>query len=71
MASIDHGALVIKGSNFYANKDEEHDTLFFRSTFAAAPFDKIHEGIRRFGDAVRSSFKLQEGKTNGKPAIDL
>ncbi|KAH7129259.1 pyridoxal phosphate-dependent transferase [Dactylonectria macrodidyma] len=58
MSSIDHRALVIKGSFFYANKDEKHDTLFFRTTFAAAPSDKIHEAIRRFGDAVRSSFGL-------------
>ncbi|KAL2674014.1 hypothetical protein Neosp_012460 [[Neocosmospora] mangrovei] len=60
MASIEHRALVIKGSFFYANKAEEHDTLFFRTTYAAAPSDKIHEAIRRFGDAVRESFGLEQ-----------
>ncbi|KAG5809355.1 hypothetical protein H9Q74_008172 [Fusarium xylarioides] len=58
MSSIEHRALVIKGSFFYANKAEEHDTLFFRATYAAAPAEKIHDGIRRFGDAVRASFGL-------------
>ncbi|KAG4277095.1 aromatic amino acid aminotransferase I [Fusarium proliferatum] len=58
MSSIKYRALVIKGSFFYANKAEEHDTLFFRATYAAAPADKIHEGIRRFGDAVRANFGL-------------
>jgi len=38
--------------------DVEHDTLFFRATYAAAPFEKIQEAIRRFGDAVRVSFGL-------------
>ncbi|CAI6038343.1 unnamed protein product [Clonostachys chloroleuca] len=60
MASIDQGALVIKGSQFYANKEENHDTLYFRSTYASAPPDKINEAIRRFGTAVRSVFKLKE-----------
>ncbi|RMJ20272.1 hypothetical protein CDV36_000028 [Fusarium kuroshium] len=59
MASIEHRALVIKGSFFYANKAEEHDTLFFRTMYAAAPSDKIHEAIRRFGDAVREIFRLE------------
>ncbi|GAB7354110.1 hypothetical protein MBLNU459_g4675t1 [Dothideomycetes sp. NU459] len=57
-ASIAHGALVMKGSWFYADKAAKHDTLFFRSTYAAAPFDKINEAIRRFGEAVREQFKL-------------
>ncbi|KAH7254912.1 Aromatic/aminoadipate aminotransferase 1 [Fusarium solani] len=60
MTSIEHRALVIKGSFFYANKAEEHDALFFRTTYAAAPSDKIHEAIRRFGDAVRESFGLEQ-----------
>jgi aromatic amino acid aminotransferase I len=63
MASIEQGALVMRGSWFYAQNDVEHDTLFFRATYAAAPFEKIDEAIRRFGDAVRVSFGLpvQEG----------
>jgi aromatic amino acid aminotransferase I / 2-aminoadipate transaminase len=58
MATIDHGALVMRGSWFYAEKDVEHDTLFFRATYAAAPFEKIQEAIKRFGEAVREIFGL-------------
>jgi aromatic amino acid aminotransferase I len=58
LASIEQGALVMRGSWFYAQNDVEHDTLFFRATYAAAPFEKIQEAIRRFGDAVRVSFGL-------------
>ncbi|KAF2132724.1 aromatic amino acid aminotransferase 1 [Dothidotthia symphoricarpi CBS 119687] len=55
---IDHGALVMRGSWFYADADEEHHTLFFRATYAAAPAEKIEEGIRRLGEAVREEFGL-------------
>lgn len=48
----------MKGTWFYADEEAEHDTLFFRTTYAAAPFDKIDEAIRRMGDAVRKEFKL-------------
>lgn len=65
MASINHGALVMRGSWFYANTDDTHDTLFFRATYAAAPFEKIQEAIRRFGEAVRESFGLTEDVSNG------
>jgi aromatic amino acid aminotransferase I len=63
MKVIAHGALVMRGSWFYANADEAHDTLFFRATYAAAPAEKIEEGIRRLGEAVRDEFKL--GKLEG------
>jgi aromatic amino acid aminotransferase I / 2-aminoadipate transaminase len=59
MSAIAHGALVMRGSWFYADKDAAHDTLFFRATYAAAPADRIHEAIRRFGQAVRQSFGLR------------
>lgn len=59
---IDHGALVMRGSWFYANNEEEHDTLFFRATYAAAPAEKIDEGIRRLGEAVREEFGLGKYK---------
>lgn len=65
MASINHGALVMRGSWFYANAEDNHDTLFFRATYAAAPFEKIQEAIRRFGEAVRESFGLVENGSNG------
>lgn len=61
LTAIDMGALVIRGSWFYADPEEEHDTCFFRTTYAAAPEDKISEGIKRFGDAVRKEFGLKEG----------
>ena len=60
MRVIDHGTLVMRGSWFYADADEEHDTLFFRATYAMAPSDKIDEGIRRLGEAVREEFELGE-----------
>ncbi|KAF2099648.1 PLP-dependent transferase [Rhizodiscina lignyota] len=74
MASIEHGSLVMRGSWFYAENDIEHDTMFFRATYAAAPSDKIVEAIKRFGDAVRESFGLPaieyEVAENGNHAID-
>ena len=39
-----------------AEQGLENDKLFFRATYAAAPFDQIKEAIKRFGDAVRDSF---------------
>ncbi|PNS21837.1 Aromatic amino acid aminotransferase [Sphaceloma murrayae] len=64
--SIEKGALVMKGSFFYADDDEPHDTMFFRATYAAAPFDKIVEAVRRFGEAVREEFGLaREENGNG------
>jgi len=59
MASIEKGALVMRGSWFYAEKDVEHGSMFFRATYAAAPFDKIREAVRRFGEALRESFGLE------------
>ncbi|TKA78114.1 hypothetical protein B0A49_01798 [Cryomyces minteri] len=62
MASIRHGALVMRGSWFYADNTVKHDTMFFRATYAAAPEDKIQEAIRRFGDAIRESFGLEQAR---------
>ena len=58
MRAIEHGALVMRGSWFYADPDAELDSMFFRATYAAAPADKITEAIHRFGMAVRESFGL-------------
>ncbi|KAH9873458.1 hypothetical protein IAQ61_004081, partial [Plenodomus lingam] len=69
MRVIQHGTLVMRGSWFYANSEEEHDTLFFRATYAAAPGEKIEEGIRRLGEAVREEFglgKYVRGVSNGQ-----
>ena len=68
MGNIEHGALLMKGSWFYANKEEEHDTLFFRATYAAAREDMIFEAVRRFGESVRKSFGLNTNETNGTKA---
>jgi len=58
LKSIEMGALVIRGSWFVAEADGPQEKMFFRTTFAAAPFDKIREAIRRFGEAVREEFDL-------------
>ncbi|KAF1959218.1 PLP-dependent transferase [Byssothecium circinans] len=61
MQNIEQGALLMRGSWFYANADDRHDTLFFRATYAAAPAEKIEEGIRRFGESIRREFGLERG----------
>jgi len=50
----------MKGTWFYADERAEHDptTINFRTTYAAAPSDKIDEAIRRLGEAVRQEFGL-------------
>lgn len=57
---IDHGALVMRGSWFYADPEDTHERLFFRATYAAAEEGRIEEGIRRLGMAVREEFGLKE-----------
>jgi aromatic amino acid aminotransferase I len=70
MKSIEKGALVMRGSWFYAEQDVSHETLFFRATYAAAPADRIEEAIRRFGDAVRESFGIGSDKeVNGHGGV--
>jgi len=68
---IRHGALVMRGSWFYAEPEgASHDALYFRATFAAAPGEMIEEGIRRLGEALREEFGLvgngEEGKREGE-----
>ncbi|PSN69683.1 aromatic amino acid aminotransferase 1 [Corynespora cassiicola Philippines] len=60
MRVIEHGALVMRGSWFLAEPGEGlgGERLFFRATYAAAPAQKIEEGIRRLGEAVREEFGL-------------
>ena len=38
---------------------QEKREMFFRATFAAAAGDKVAEGIRRFGEALRGEFGLE------------
>ncbi|KAF2084019.1 PLP-dependent transferase [Saccharata proteae CBS 121410] len=66
LKSVDHGALVMRGSWFYANAEEGgHESMFFRATYAAAPSGRIEEAIRRFGEAVRESFGREPRAENG------
>jgi aromatic amino acid aminotransferase I / 2-aminoadipate transaminase len=72
LASIDHGALVTRGSWFFASTNAEQSRMFFRATFAAAPSDQIDAAIKRFGDAIREVFGLEKatnGVVNGHTAI--
>ena len=61
LKSIEHGALVMRGSWFTAQHDREPETMYFRATFAAAPFEQIDEAIRRFGVALRDEFGIAGG----------
>ncbi|KAH8732841.1 pyridoxal phosphate-dependent transferase [Phaeosphaeriaceae sp. PMI808] len=66
--NIDHGTICMRGSWFYADVEESHDTLFFRATYAATPADKMEEGIRRLGESMREEFNLgkyAKGAANG------
>lgn len=65
LANIDHGALAMRGSWFVGERDKELDTMFFRTTYAAAPSDKITEAIRRLGESMRDSFGLKKPEVNG------
>ena len=58
LESINQGALVARGSWFYASADRPHDDIFCRITFAAAAMDKIGEAVMRFGEALRTSFRI-------------
>jgi aromatic amino acid aminotransferase I / 2-aminoadipate transaminase len=50
--------LVARGSWFVAEPDKPPKDLFFRATFASASADKMNEAIRRFGEAVRASYRM-------------
>ncbi|WYZ43217.1 hypothetical protein EsH8_VI_000916 [Colletotrichum jinshuiense] len=58
LESIAQGALVARGSWFDANADLPCMGIFYRTTFAAAPLDKIEEAVKRFGQALRKSFQV-------------
>lgn len=65
---IRHKTLLMKGSWFCAERDANRETMFFRATYAAAQFDQIDEAIKRFGNAIRETFKrpaYSNGLTNG------
>lgn len=55
---IDKGVLVARGSWFTAEHDKPPKGLFFRATFATASAENMNEAIRRFGEAVRASYRM-------------
>ncbi len=55
---IQKGVLVARGSWFRAEHDKPPTGLFFRTTFAAATPKDMTEAIRRFGGAIRESYRL-------------
>ncbi|KAL2412784.1 Aromatic amino acid aminotransferase C56E4.03 [Exophiala dermatitidis] len=63
LAAVQENVLVARGSWFRAQRGSDTE-LFFRTTFAAAPAEKIIDAIRRFGEAIRKEFGLEE-KQNG------
>ena len=65
-AAIAKGVLCSLGSWFRAQKGTDTE-IFFRTTFAAAPADKVDEAISRFGEALREEFEVEtrKGMRNG------
>ena len=58
---IEKGVLVARGSWFRTEPNGPHadkNTIFFRATFASATAVNIDEAIRRFGAAVKKSFRM-------------
>ncbi|KAI4139924.1 MAG: hypothetical protein L6R39_006047 [Caloplaca ligustica] len=58
-AGVDRGVLSAKGSWSRAEADAGEE-MFFRTTFAAAGAEDVTEAIRRFGEALRAEFGLDE-----------
>lgn len=59
--AISKGVLCTLGSWFRAEKGTDTD-IFLRTTFAAAPADRVGEAIRRLGEALREEFGIEEGE---------
>ncbi|GIZ36593.1 hypothetical protein CKM354_000006300 [Cercospora kikuchii] len=57
-AVLRHKTHLLQGSWFRPDRRQKLTGVYFRATFAAAPFDRIDEGIRRLGAAVREVFQL-------------
>ena len=64
LAAIDGGTLTSKGSWFRSETGNPGNDMFFRTTFAAAPNEKVTEAVRRLGDTLRTVFGLKP-ITNG------
>ncbi|KAI9727906.1 MAG: Aromatic/aminoadipate aminotransferase 1 [Chrysothrix sp. TS-e1954] len=63
LKAIEDGSLLIKGSWFRADQGTvelgDKEQMFFRTTYAAAPAEKIREAIKRFGNSLREEFGLK------------
>lgn len=64
LAVVEESVLIAKGSWFRAQRGSDTE-LFFRTTFAAAPAEKIVEAIRKVGVAIRKEFALEQKEPNG------
>ncbi|KIY03362.1 uncharacterized protein Z520_00053 [Fonsecaea multimorphosa CBS 102226] len=69
LAAADQNVLIAKGSWFRAQRGTDTQ-LFCRTTFAAAPADKIVEAIGRFGNALRKEFGLDVGDSEGDKQLN-
>lgn len=56
-ASVINGATTT--TTITSHHADEPLTMFFRTTFAAVDEPKVMEAIRRFGDALRTVFRLE------------
>ncbi len=59
LAATEQSVLIARGSWFRAQRGSDTE-LFFRTTFAAAPAEKIVEAIKRVGEAVRVEFGMRQ-----------
>lgn len=59
LAGVEQGVLLARGSWFRAQKGSDQ-ALFLRTTFAAASAEKIEEGVKRMGIALRHEFGLEQ-----------
>lgn len=57
---IQKGVLVGRGSWFRAEHDKVPTEMFFRATYAAASPENMTEAIRRFGEAIEESFRVND-----------
>lgn len=57
-ATAKAGTLIVPGSWFQPDPLIILPTLFFRINFASLQPEQMPEATKRFGDALRSSFKL-------------
>ncbi|KAF7519277.1 hypothetical protein PCG10_010139 [Penicillium crustosum] len=58
LKAISNGALVACGSWFSATEDSTCNEVFYRTTFAAAPLEQIEQAVMRFGEALKTCFRL-------------